>query len=251
MRNSFYISTIAGDAGDVAREYGLGLEIAEFCTAANMDEHLHGSKERLAPMLKGVSQFTFHGPFNELFPCAIDPKARALAAERFLQAAALAQKYGARKLILHGGFNPYIYYPIWYQQESVKFWQALMPRFPEGITVCLENVMEKSPEMLADIVREVNHPRLKLCLDIGHANAYSSLPWQQWLRGCSDTAVHFHIHNNDGTQDSHAGLQYGTIPMVEFLTEARALCPEASFTMELLRSRSGAEFLRDNGFLDE
>lgn len=250
MRNSFYISTIAGDAGDVAREFGLGLEIAEFCTAANMDEHLAESTDRLAPVLRNVTLRTFHGPFNELFPCAIDPKARALAAERFLQAAELAKEYGAQKLILHGGFNPYIYFPVWYQQESIRFWQELMPCLPEEITVCLENVMEPEPEMLADIIRKTGHPRLKLCLDIGHANAYSRVPWQRWLKECSAEIAHFHIHNNDGSRDSHSGLAYGSIPMADFLQEALAQCPQATFTLELLQSRSGAEFLRDHGFLD-
>ena len=35
----FYLSTIAADAAGTARQYALGLEIAEYCTACNMDEH--------------------------------------------------------------------------------------------------------------------------------------------------------------------------------------------------------------------
>ena len=34
----FYLSTISADAADTARRYGLGLEIAEYCTAYYMDE---------------------------------------------------------------------------------------------------------------------------------------------------------------------------------------------------------------------
>lgn len=37
-RDKIYISTISCDAGQVAKEYGLGLEISEYCTAWNMDE---------------------------------------------------------------------------------------------------------------------------------------------------------------------------------------------------------------------
>ena len=36
-KERFYISTIDPNAADTAREYGLGLEIAEYCTAWNMD----------------------------------------------------------------------------------------------------------------------------------------------------------------------------------------------------------------------
>ena len=37
-KENTYLSTIAADAVRVAAEYGLGLEIAEYCTAWNMDE---------------------------------------------------------------------------------------------------------------------------------------------------------------------------------------------------------------------
>ena len=39
-RERLYLSTIDRSAGNVARAYSLGIEIAEFCTAWNMDEHL-------------------------------------------------------------------------------------------------------------------------------------------------------------------------------------------------------------------
>ena len=38
--NDFYISTIDENAGTLASKYGLGIEIADFCTAWNMDERL-------------------------------------------------------------------------------------------------------------------------------------------------------------------------------------------------------------------
>ena len=41
-KDSVYLSTIAPDAPKVAREYGFGLEIAEYCTAWNMDEKFAG-----------------------------------------------------------------------------------------------------------------------------------------------------------------------------------------------------------------
>ena len=39
-----YISTIAEDDAELAQKYGLGLEIAEYCTAWNMDEFFDGKK---------------------------------------------------------------------------------------------------------------------------------------------------------------------------------------------------------------
>lgn len=37
-KEQLLISTTASDADAVARQYGLGIEIAEYCTAWNMDE---------------------------------------------------------------------------------------------------------------------------------------------------------------------------------------------------------------------
>ncbi len=37
-KDQLFLSTIAPDAREEARRHGLGLEIAEYCTAWNMDE---------------------------------------------------------------------------------------------------------------------------------------------------------------------------------------------------------------------
>ena len=217
MRDRLYLSTIDPEAGNVARQYGLGVEIAEFCTAWNMDRELPAVEKTLEETLTGISRRVLHGPFNELFPCAIDPKARQLAAFRFSQAAALAQVYGAGKLVLHGGFNPQMYYPQWYVEQSILFWREFLTKLPEGLTVCVENVLEPTPDMLLDILRGVEDSRLRLCLDVGHVNAYSKIPAKTWIEESGEYLSHLHIHNNDGSWDTHSALYEGTLPIRELL----------------------------------
>lgn len=217
MRERLYLSTIDPAAGKVARQYGLGIEIAEFCTAWNLDRELSATKKTLEETLAGIRKRVLHGPFNELFPCAIDPKARELAAFRFSQAAVMAREYGAEKLVLHGGFNPQMYYPQWYVEQSVLFWREFLEKLPEGITVCVENVLEPTPDMLLDILRQVDDPRLRLCLDVGHVNAYSKVSAKTWLEESGDYLSHLHIHNNDGSWDTHSALFEGTLPIRELL----------------------------------
>ena len=245
-KENIFLSTIAPDAAAVARQYGLGLEIAEFCTAWNMDDRLSAVEQDLQEKLEGISRTTFHGPFNELFPCAIDPKARELAALRYRQAIALAHRYGSRKLILHGGYNPWIYYPEWYVEQSVLFWKEFLKEDP-GVEIVLENVLETEPRWLTDIVSRVEHPRLKLCLDVGHVNAYSQIPVMDWLECWAPHISHFHIHNNDGTADQHSGLGEGTIPMKELLNKIDALCPDATVTLELLNAADSVQWLKEEG----
>lgn len=241
-KENIYISTIAPDAAPLAREYGLGLEIAEFCTAWNMDKRLSVVDATLKMMLDGISRTTLHGPFNELFPCAIDLKARSLAAYRYRQAIDLAKRYASGKVILHGGYNPWMYYPEWYVKESVVFWKEFLRKEP-GVEIVLENVLEEDPEWLLEIVKGVDDPRLRMCLDIGHVNAYSKVPVMEWLETCAPYISHFHIHNNDGTQDQHNALDQGTIPIRAFLEQAEMLCPDATVTLELMKAEPSVRWL--------
>ena len=240
-----YISTIASDAAAAAREFGLGLEIAEYCTAWNMDEHFPETHAAVTGKLAGVKNRLFHAPYNELFPCAIDLKARQLARDRYRQAIDLALSYGAKKVIIHGGHNPWLYYPVWYVEQSIPFWQEFMRDLPEGVELCLENVLEDEPYMLRDIVKAVDDPRLRLCLDVGHANAYSKIPVLQWLTDFAPWLSHFHIHNTPGDRDAHQALFDGTIPKAELLRRADELCPDATYTMEVLEAGPSVRWLID------
>lgn len=243
-RDKLYISTISTDAVRVAQEYGLGLEIAEYCTAWNMDEKFAGVDSVVKKKLEGVWGCTLHAPYNELFPCAIDKKARELAAYRYSQAISLAKSYDAEKVIIHGGFNPWIYFPVWYVERSILFWKEFLAKDP-GVQIVLENVLEDDPAWLLDIVKGVDDPRLRLCLDIGHVNAYSKIPVMDWLEAWAPFISHFHIHNNDGSRDQHNALSDGTIPMEQFLARAEVLCPDATYTLELMKDAISVQWLAD------
>ena len=159
-----------------------------------------------------------------------------------LPAAALAQAYGAGKLVLHGGFNPQMYYPQWYVEQSVLFWKDFLKTLPEGLTVCVENVLEPTPDMLLDIVRGVEDPRLRLCLDVGHVNAYSKVSARDWIEKYGAYLSHLHIHNNDGTWDTHNALYEGTLPIRELLDIAMRET-EATATLELPKCEPSVKWL--------
>ena len=249
-RSSCYLSTIDPKAEELARRYGLGLEIAEYCTAYYMDEGFQACDRAVQNKLAGISRRILHAPFNELFPCAIDPKARELARCRYRQAIALAQSYGARKVVIHGGYTPMMYFACWYTEQSIVLWRDFVKEIPENITVCLENVLEEEPGMIRDIVRAVDDPRLRLCLDVGHVNAYSGISCRQWLEQLSEDISHFHIHNNDGSRDAHGALTEGSIPMEELLALVKERCPNATYTLELPDSTDSINWLVRKGFLE-
>ena len=248
--NKWYISSIAPDAGASARKYGLGIEIAEYCTAWNMDEKFAETDAAVRQTVSGVEKRTLHAPFNELFPCAIDPKARLLAKERYFQALKLAEDYGADRVVIHGGYNPRMYYPIWYTEQSAVFWRDFMSEYRGNVLVCLENVFEETPDMLIDIIKGVNDKRLGMCLDVGHVNAYSEISPLRWLEDCAKHIYHYHIHNNKGDFDSHSALGDGDIPMKELIAAAHACTPDATKALEVLEAASSINWLIENDIIE-
>ena len=247
-KTRLYISTTATDAHDVAKTNGLGIEIAEYCTAWNMDDEFTATDAVVREKLEGIGRKVLHAPFNELFPCAIDRKARSLAAQRYRQAIGLAKTYGATKVVVHGGYNPWIYYPVWYTEQSIIFWKEFLREDP-GMEIVLENVLETDPQWLLDIVKGVGNPRLKLCLDIGHVNAYSKIPLNDWLENWAPHISHFHIHNNDTSWDTHSPLTEGTIPMKDLLEKAYLLCPDVTFTLELMEAEASVKWMAETGLI--
>lgn len=246
-REKLYLSTIGEDAPSLARQYGVGLELAEYCTAWNMDEGFEAADAAVRRKLEGVQRRMFHGPFNELFPCAIDPRARQLARDRYGQALALARGYGAHRVVLHGGYQPFVYHPVWYVEQSILFWTEFLRGVREDVTILLENVLEEEPEMLLSIVQQVDDPRLRLCLDVGHANVYAKAPVLTWLERWGPWIGHFHLHNNDGSWDAHSPLDRGTIPIRELLARAEAWAPEATYTLELTEAERSLRFVLEEG----
>ena len=86
--SQLYISTVSAGCDETAARYGLGLEIAEYCTAANLDAPIPEVVTAAQCHRQAAKRFVFHAPFNELCPAAIDPLAVSLARHRYAQALA-------------------------------------------------------------------------------------------------------------------------------------------------------------------
>ena len=247
-----HISTIDERAHELALEHGLGIECAEFCWAQYIDSERAEHIEKALRDVEGIESRWFHAPFAEISPCAIDPRVRELTKERYRQSIGVAAELGIRRIVIHGGYIPYVYFPESYVEGSVRFWREFLLEIPKDVTIALENVMEPDPAMLVEIAKRVNDKRLGLCLDIGHANCETSgLPPLEWIEPMSPYLKHLHLHDNTGGRDLHLPLGEGSIPVECILKRAEGLCPEATFTIENMRSAGSIEWLREKGFLDD
>ncbi len=249
-KEKLFLSTIAPDAGPLARKYGLNLEIADYTEGKKLDTGRKITDSAVNSKVWGVRQIAFHGPYTELFPCAIDPKARDLARNRYIQSLMVAKDFKAKKVIFHSGYAPCFYYDNWFEEKSVEFWREFIQRLPAGVVICLENVLETRPEPLLHVLEAVNDPRLRVCLDVGHINAYSKVPVLTWLETLAPWIDHIHLHNNGGDMDIHAPLEEGTVPMEQFLRTAQELCPDATYTLELTEPVPSIDWLMKTGILE-
>ena len=245
-KERLFLSTIADDAVQTAREFGLGVELAQFCLAENMDKTPPDVQASLDAALE-VPRRVLHAPFAELCPAAIDPLVRAVTRRRFLQAAALAKRYGAEKMVVHSGFIPLVYYPEWFAPQSAAFWREFLNDV-DGLTLCVENVMETSPDALRQVAEQVNDPRLRICFDVGHAFCQSG-ELAPWLDALAPYSSHVHLHNNHGTFDEHLGLPDGTLDMAAVIRQLEALAPQATYTLEVRSARASVEWLLKEGLL--
>lgn len=250
LREKLHLSGIDSAAPSLARQYGLGYEVTAFCQATALDDD--AAFAAAARETAGIGHLWLHAPFAELCPCAIDPLVRQVTAERYRQAIAAARRLGINRVVIHDGFIPFVYFPEWFTEQSIRFWKAFLPQVPEDMTLALENVMDGNPYMLADVLASVGDPRLGVCLDVGHANTtVSKTPVMDWIAPLSPWLRHVHLHNNLGEWDLHAPLGEGGIPMEQVLDTLLDTCPTATYTIENMTCAPSLHWLAARGYLGE
>jgi sugar phosphate isomerase/epimerase len=260
ISDRIYVSTTANDACDTIRDYHFGIEIAEFCTAENMDHDFERwdtqAREKMnvaqSDPKRRTKKAILHAPFNELCPAAIDPLVLDIAKLRYGQAFRLAQSYGINRMVVHSGYVPFVYFKSYFVERSINFWREYLSDKPQDFTLLLENVLDDEPFTLIEIIKGLGDPRLRLCFDTGHANIVKTgMTMEEWAEAAAPYLGHLHIHNNNGAgeRDLHNPLGEGSIDMAELLRIIIKKQPEATFTIESLNSRASAEWLKENGFL--
>ena len=250
-RSQLFLSSIGDDAAETAHAFGLALELAQFCTAVNLDDESF-IRPSLDECLAAAPCRVLHAPFADLCPAAIDPLVRSATELRLRQTVERARTLGIRKIVVHAGFIPHVHFPEWFTAGSIGFWRDFLRGVPADMTICLENVMEPTPEMLCEIVRTVDDPRLRLCLDLGHANTeISDYPVMRWLADSAPLVSHLHVHNNCGGSDLHLPLFEGEIDYLPVFSALADLAPNATVTLELRQSRESVEWLMKHQIFED
>lgn len=215
-----YISHLVEDEKikEIISRTDAGIESIEFSVAENLDnfeETLRNYKKRLKYM--ECRELILHGPFLDLNPMAYDSLVVKATQARYEQAYCAAKVLGARKLILHSGFIPSVYFLTGWAQRMADFYNRFLDNKDDSVQILMENVMDPLPDPLANVAEKISHPSFGICFDIGHANCFSQVNGKEWAEALYPYIRHIHVHDNAGDRDSHLPPGQGSAPCDEIL----------------------------------
>lgn len=219
------------DMKEICGQYGAGVESIEFSISDNLDQperKMEQYQKRLEQM--GNPPLILHGPFLDLNPASFDSQIRKVTLERFDQCYQAGIRLGAEKIVYHSGMIPMVYFREGWAEQTGRFFREFL-KDREGPEIVMENVLDEDWRLLLDVYRIIDHPKFKLCLDMGHAHCYSKVPVLEWAEELAPCVGHVHIHDNAGNRDSHLGLGKGTLPWEKVL-EVLPRTKERTWTIE-------------------
>ena len=191
-----------------------------------LDKYSRSDFVSVAERLAGEDlRATFHAPFLDLRPGALDPEIRRVTVARLQQVFDLVPIFHPRSIVCHPSFDLRYYVTaegLWLE-NSLKTWRHFLPQVEQTETlIALENVYELDPRNLRLLLDELPPKHFCCCFDTGHFNAFAASPLDLWLATLGDRIGQLHIHDNHGQTDEHLPIGEGHFPFREFFGKLRA-----------------------------
>ena len=221
-----YLRATAGNFDEIvgiADALGVGLELQMFALPGSYNERTEADMKRYAAGLRGFAgPLTFHAPYIDLSVISPDSYIRDYSMKLFVFALDTALKLGAEILVVHSGYNPLIAFKKYREEFAVDFVDAIAPFIKQaaqnGLTICVENIFESTPDIVLGIVEKAASPNVKVCFDVGHANIFTSIDIHEWGEILGEHIGYVHLHDNDGVYDDHLPPGEGNIDIESVLS---------------------------------
>lgn len=190
---------------------------------------------------------TFHAPFYAdldearqgrwLSLAAPDADARAEALQKTIQAIRAFRPLDARIAVLHPSAPGKAGDGDTYEALEASI-ERLLPLAEETDAVlALENIPSAlgRAEPLADFVSRIDHPRLRICIDTGHALITEGDKTQNAVERLAPLSAATHLHDNDGRNDAHLIPGEGAFEWPSFFAALDAQGYPGTLALELRR----------------
>lgn len=197
---------------------------------------------------------TLHGPYKGLSPGHPNERVRRAAVEAIDKTLGAAELLGADIVVMHGMYDPIKFkgdVELWLE-GSLEAWPGFARAAEElGLVIAVENIFDRGPGPLESLVRAVDSPGLRVCLDTGHINIFSRVGLEEWTRRLGPWTAEVHVHDNHGSIDEHLPLGEGEFDFRGFFTLLSEYSEGVVLTIEQHGEEAAKRGLRAlKGFLD-
>lgn len=209
----------------------------------------------------GLTLDSIHGVFGPQYdPSSPSEPERQFAMTAYRSEAELAVSLDAPKIVVHPG--PQMPDGTAFFDPSPERRAAALKRsFDDlakiademGVRFLIENLPPNflaggDPPQLAAMIRDFDHPRIRMCFDTGHAHISGEAA--EALQQSIDVIDYLHISDNDARKDSHLVPGKGTCPFDEMASHIAKLDHTVSAMLELFESPRSLEGHLASGLAD-
>ncbi len=242
------------------------LEIQDFISPFVLDNSTErdGKIQLIKSMLDGYSgRLGIHAPFWNVPMAAMDPKIRAVVQERFTQALDVCAEIGATHMVVHSplmflGAPDSISKPMMGRItlfELIHDTMEDMVKQAESIqcTLVIENIFDKYPLLLTDLVKSFDSQFVRQSLDTGHAYinyVEGAPPPDYYVREAGSLLAHLHLQDTDGYSDRHWSIGDGKIDWKSLFDEIAIQGANPRLILELKNNDDildATQWLNDRG----
>lgn len=123
---------------------------------------------------------------------------------------------------------------------DMQFIQTLLPyAHKHNVTLCLENfpfdIKYTDFKGTLNIINEINDSHLGMCLDVGHFNCFNSgYTIYEAVKLMGEKLKVLHIHDNDGTSDTHLFPGRGNFDFVNLIKALKDFNFQGVFSLETI-----------------
>lgn len=202
---------------DFIRERRVNLEI--YFGSGALDAISEDDVALLKDNLDYGPSLSFHAPFMDLSPGAVDARVREVTLERFSQVLRIAEVLRPGAVVFHSGYEKWKYalnVDLWIE-KSLLTWEGVCREAARlGVKVAIENIFEDEPSNLKLLMEQMNTGNFGICFDTGHFNLFSRVPLGEWMDALNPYILELHLHDNDRSSDQHRPMGEGTFDFAEF-----------------------------------
>ncbi len=193
---------------------------------------------------------SLHAAYIDLNIGARDEEIRRISVKRVIDSIKLAIPFKPIMVVCHPGYFDYNYsfnHKIWLENAYRSISEIGEFSIKNGMRIALENVFERRPDNIFELLSRLPDKNFGFCFDIGHANLFTEIELVEWIRIFRNRLFEVHIHDNHGKFDEHLPIGEGNIPYDEIFQLIKKENP--IYTLEPHRvehlEKSISSFLRE------